>query len=51
VVQSEEETSVPQRSDLWPILIAIAIGALIVEWIVTTLHGRPVRPRTAGAAR
>lgn len=51
VVRSEDETSVRQRSDLWPILIAIAIGVLIVEWIVTTLHGRPVRPRQAGAAR
>lgn len=51
VVQSEEVSSIRQRSDLWPILIALAIGVLIVEWIVTTLQGRPVRPRPARVAR
>jgi hypothetical protein len=50
VVQSEEESTVRQRSDLWPILIALAIGVLIVEWIVTALQGRPVRPRPARTA-
>ena len=51
VVRTDEATAVRQRSDLWPILIAIAIGVLIVEWIVVTVHGRPVRPRQIGAVR
>jgi len=45
VVQSGDQSTVQQRSDLWPILISIALGVLVVEWIVTMLQGRPARPR------
>jgi hypothetical protein len=46
VVETEEQSTLRQQSDLWPVLIAIALGALIVEWIVTIAQGRPVRQRS-----